>query len=100
MSDPMFQSFREPLEVAPPDPRTLRLRGERRARRTTIATLAGAVLLVVAVVAPVAALTGGDDKSAPPVLPSPSPTRTVDVAWVRTIPDDFPLGDGIPMPGE
>jgi len=100
MSDPMFRSFHEPLPVSPPDPRELRRRGERRARRTTIATLAGAVLLVVAVVAPVAALTRGDDKSAPPVLPSPSPTRTVDAAWVRTIPGDFPLGDGIPMPGE
>jgi hypothetical protein len=100
MSDPMFRSFRQPLEVSPPDPRELRLRGERRARRTTIATLAGAVLLVVAVVAPVAALSNGDDKSAPPVLPSPSPTRPANVAWVRTIPDGFPLGEGIPMPGE
>jgi len=50
------------------------------------------------VVAPVAALTRGDDKANPPVLPSP--TQTATQTATHTIPGDFPLGDGIPMPGE
>ncbi|MGY2873836.1 hypothetical protein ACVW00_001026 [Marmoricola sp. URHA0025 HA25] len=100
MSDPMFRSFSQPLEVTPPDASEVRLRGERRARRTTIATVVGAVVLVLAVVAPVAALTNGDKKATPPILPSPSQTQKADGAWVRKVPDGFPLGDGIPMPGE
>lgn len=98
MADPMFRTLRQPLAVAPPDAAEIRLRGERRGRRTAMASVAGAVLVVVAIVAPVAALTHGDKKSAPPVLPSPS--RTADGTWVHKIPDAFPLGDGLPMPGE
>jgi hypothetical protein len=98
MPDPLFESLRRPAPVTPPDTSVIRRRGEQRKRRTTIAAVAGAVLVVVALVAPVAALTRGDDKTTPPILPSP--TRTADATWAHTIPADFPLGDGIPMPGE
>jgi hypothetical protein len=99
MSDPMFRSFRQSVEVTPPDPAEIRRRGERRGRRTTIAAVVGAVALVVAVVAPVAALTHGDDKTTPPVI-TPTRTPTPNGQWRLAIPDDFPLGDGVPMPGE
>jgi hypothetical protein len=103
MSDPIFESFKQPVEVAPPDAREIRRRGDRRRRRTAIATVAGAALVVAAVVAPVAALTSGDERTGPPVLtpsPSPSPSPSPDGAWVQVVPDGFPLADGVPMPGE
>jgi hypothetical protein len=117
MSDPMFRSFRQPVEVAPPDPSELRRRGERRGRRTAIASVAGAVLVVIAVVAPVAALTGGDDKSVPPlIIPTttpdtapPPPTETsrpepptstqTSGAHADRIPADFPIDVAYTDPG-
>jgi hypothetical protein len=95
----MFDSLRRPAPVTPPDLAVIRRRGEQRSRRTAIAAVVGAVAVVVAIAVPAAVLAGGDDKSSPPILPSPTPTHAA-TGWVRTIPDDFPLGAGIPMPGE
>ena len=101
MPDPAFESFQQPIGVLPPDPREIRRRGDRRSRRTAIATVVGAAAVVAAVVAPVAALTSDNDRPTPPsntTTPTPSPTPSG--LWKLSIPDDFPLGDGIPMPGE
>ena len=99
MPDPIFESFQQPVEVSPGDPRDIRRRGDRRRRRTAIATVAGAAAVIAAVVAPVAALSGGDEKPAPPLY-TPSPTATPSGAWRLTVPGDLPLGDGVAMPGE
>ena len=98
MPDPMFDSLRQPAPVTPPDLSVIRRRGRQRTRRTAIAAVVGALALVAAIAVPVAALTGGDDSN-PPILPSPTPTRAAG-SWLHTIPGDFPLGAGIPMPGE
>jgi hypothetical protein len=98
MPDPIFDSLRDPAPVVPPDVSVIQRRGEQRKRRTAIATVVGVVAVAAAIVVPLAALTGGD-KAAPPV-DRPTPTRTVDGDWVRAIPAGFPLGAGIPMPGE
>jgi hypothetical protein len=97
MPDPIFESFQERVELSPPDPREIRRRGDRRRRRTAIATVAGAVVAVAAVIAPVAALTRGDDGPPPPAI---TPTSTPTGRWLLTVPENFPLGHGVPMPGE
>jgi hypothetical protein len=100
MPDPMFDSLRQPAPVTPPDLGVIRRRGEQRKRRTALAAAVGALAVVAAVVVPVAALTGGDQKSAPDPMITPSPTQAANGAWVHRIPDTFPLGDGVGMPGE
>lgn len=104
MPDPIFESFRQPVEVVPPEVGEIRRRGERRRRRTAIATVVGAVVAVAAVIVPVAALTGGESSAPPitPMTPSPTPTSspTTSGVWQLTVPENFPLGDGLPMPGE
>ncbi len=82
-----------------------RRRGDQIRRRTHTLLAAGAAAAVVAITIPVIALTTGDDaKELPPADPTPEHTvelsEDADGAAQTTIPDDFPLAEGLPVPEE
>ncbi len=58
-------------------------------RSHLLATAAGAAV-VLAVVVPLAVASGGGDRAAP------VPATETPTSWLQTIPEDFPLADGLP----
>ena len=102
MSDPIedLQNFHpEGLDVNPLPASEVRRRGNRRRHRNNALAAMGALAAVAVIATPLAVAARGGDRPAPMPAdpPSPSPTRTVQTAWLRTIPADFDLTT---LPGE
>jgi hypothetical protein len=92
MPDPIdeLEGFTMPT-VHPLPPGEVRRRGDRIRRRNRALATVGGMAVVAAIAAPLAAVASHQGSSGPePADPGPS------VAWVRTIPADFPLTDGLP----
>ncbi|WP_155992834.1 hypothetical protein [Nocardioides sp. URHA0020] len=72
----------------------VRRRGTRLRRRNHALAAIGGVAAVAIIATPLAMAAGNGrtDSTPPPATQSPSPS----VAWVREIPADFPLADGLP----
>lgn len=89
-----LENFTPGLTMDPLPASEVRRRGTRLRRRNTALATVGGVAAVAIIAAPVIALTGHPRSTAPEPAPSPSPS------WVQTIPSDFPLTDGMPVPVE
>jgi hypothetical protein len=99
MSDPIedLQNFHpEGLDVNPLPASEVRRRGDRRRHRNNALAAIGALAAVAVIATPLAVAARGDHAAPMPANP-PSPNRTVQTAWLRTIPGDFDLTT---LPGE
>ncbi|MDQ4052849.1 MAG: hypothetical protein M3237_09125 [Actinomycetota bacterium] len=78
--------------MSPLPPSDVRRQGDRLRRRHTALAGIGAALAVALIATPIAVLSAGDDGDAGPD-PAPPPSYGVD--WRQSIPDGFPLDEGM-----
>ena len=92
-----LENFTNPELTTQPLPATeVRRRGARRRRRNLALATAGTIAACALIGTPLAVIVAGGRPDSAVVVEQPA----VPVEWLKTIPSDFPLGDGMsPTPG-